>query len=537
MSKFNETEKKEKVKNYMGGRAFKQTPKEELVFAVLTTFIEDSYYESKNDRVDRIKSLVKTIVKKDPEFVAKLAIYTRKRFYMRSAFHLLIDALSEYHKGDSLVSQTIMAGVMRVDDLTEIVASLKSDGKIPNQVKKGISGVINKFNAYQFAKYKGSGKKVKLVDLFNIAHPKPSDMNVKAFKQLMKGELKNTETWESKLSAGEEKGNVFKNMIEKGEIGYMALLRNLRNILQTCDETTIEKAIEMLTNKEAVKKSKQLPFRFLSAYKEIESIKNGETKGIESRKKKDIVFEKEVKGKASKDSIDMVLEAIEKALMISIENLPLLDGKTVILSDNSGSMRGDSGGCSAISAMSKRTTADIANLFAAMYWSRCENTYVGLFGDRLISPKMDREKGLFDNYDIIDEDARKCGPSTEEGIFNAFTELIKRKEKVGRIIIFSDCQVCETCVWYDTNNNRGNDLNKLFEKYRTISPETMVYSVDLKGYGNTMFAGNVVKMSGWSEKIFQIMEYYEKGNSITNDIEALDISQEIEKNLKVRNQQ
>ena len=53
MAKFNE--KKETVTNlitnYMGELAFKQTPKEELIFSVLTSFFEDSYYESKESRI------------------------------------------------------------------------------------------------------------------------------------------------------------------------------------------------------------------------------------------------------------------------------------------------------------------------------------------------------------------------------------------------------------------------------------------------------------------------------------------------------
>ena len=58
-----------------------------------------------------------------------------------------------------------------------------------------------------------------------------------------------------------------------------------------------------------------------------------------------------------------------------------LNGKTLILSDNSGSMTGDSRGKSIISSMSNVKTSDIANLFEVMYWTKCKDTLVGLFGD------------------------------------------------------------------------------------------------------------------------------------------------------------
>jgi 60 kDa SS-A/Ro ribonucleoprotein len=50
------------------------------------------------------------------------------------------------------------------------------------------------------AKYKGDNKDVKLVDLVNIVHPVPTMRNKEALELLIKGELKNTQTWESKLS-------------------------------------------------------------------------------------------------------------------------------------------------------------------------------------------------------------------------------------------------------------------------------------------------------------------------------------------------
>ena len=48
-----------------------ETPKEELIFAVLTSFLEDKFYESSNERLKRIQELVVSI--NDPIFIAKLA--------------------------------------------------------------------------------------------------------------------------------------------------------------------------------------------------------------------------------------------------------------------------------------------------------------------------------------------------------------------------------------------------------------------------------------------------------------------------------
>ena len=469
MAKFRtKTKGKDATINYMGGKAFIQSPKEELAFSVATTFIEGSYYESKDKRIDRITELIEALAKKDSLFVGKLAYIVRKEWHMRSAFHLLTALLAKYHKGTSLVKNLIVKGVERPDDLSEIVSVF---GKpIPNQVKKGIREAFDKFDEYRLAKYKGRGKNFSLADLFNLVKPKPSKEKLALYKRLIEGKLKIPETWETKLSAGEEKKKVWKDLVLGNKIGYMALLRNLRNILKERDIETIKEACKQIADKEKVLKSKQLPFRFLSAFK-----------ALELKKETGLVFEKDT------DIYNIVKDAIVKAVGYSVGNIPLLKGRTVILTDNSGSMRGDVGGGSLISRMSTVKTSDIGNLFAMLYWLRADNTLVGLFGDKLIIPKLDREKNVFENFNIVDEKAEQCGAGTETGIFTMFEELIKGKEKVDRIVIFSDMQVGEGCEWYDTGIRRGRDFNKLFQRYREFSPKTKVYSIDLKGYGNKLF--------------------------------------------------
>ncbi len=500
MSKFNSKSEGRSVENYMGGHSFSQGKKEELAFAVLSSFIEDSYYESKEDRIKRIRILVKSIAEKDPLYLAKLAYVTRKEFHMRSSFHVLTAELARYHKGDALVKNLIKLAVERPDDLLEIVSYL---GKpIPNAVKKGVAEALTKFDAYQLAKYRGENKKFKLVDLFNLVRPKAPKDKVAIWKKLMKGELKSTNTWEARSSKGENKEKMWGELVGSNELGYMALLRNLRNILKSADAATIKDALVKIANKEAVLKSKQLPFRFLSAYNAIDEMD-----------KTDLVFEKEV------INHEKVIEALNKAVSYSVGNIPLLKGKTIILSDNSGSMRGDGGGDSLVSAFSNRTTADIANLFAVLYWTRANNTLVGLFGDSLITPKLDREKSVFENFKLINQTGSRVGESTEMGIFTMFEKLIEDKVIVDRIIIFSDCQVGTGCKWYDTGSRGGGDFNKLFSEYRKINPKVNVFSVDLRGLGNTLFADGVVQVAGWSDKIFDIIQLNERKEGLVKYIE------------------
>lgn len=97
-------------------------------------------------------------------------------------------------------------------------------------------------------------------------------------------------------------------------------------------------------------------------------------------------------------------------------------------------------------------------------------------------------------------------------------KLIKEKIKMDRIIIFSDCQVGTGCNWFG-NKFRGNDFNKLFQEYKqNVNSNVITYSVDLRGYGNTLFSDGVMTMSGWSNKIFDMMYALENGSTIMQEI-------------------
>jgi 60 kDa SS-A/Ro ribonucleoprotein len=515
---------KEVVTNYMGAKAYKLTPEMELYAAVATSVMNDTYYEKADERLQRLQDL---IAKNDPEFVSRLAIYAREQMYLRSVPLVLAIELAKNGQGNALISSTLSRVIQRADELTEALSyyqlANKRDGakklnRLSKQVQKGLALAFNKFDEYQFAKYNRPNTTVKLRDALFLVHPKAVDAQKQAiFDKIATDTLATPYTWETELSAlGQQKFESEKaraialemkweELVMSQKLGYMALLRNLRNILLNGSDAAFDMALDIIKDRKKVLQSKQFPFRFLSAYAEIEKLEE-EQSLIKS------LFE------SSKSKINRALKSLEEAVVISVENLPNIGGKTLILTDNSGSMRGDGGGASLVSAMSKRTTADIANLFAVLYWGKTEDTIVGLFGDKLITPKLDRQKSVFENFKIVNTEAMKCGPGTETGIFIMLEKLIKEKIMVDRIVIFSDCQIGKGCNWYDSLNRRANDFDKLFQAYRAINPSVMTYSIDLRGHGNTVFGEGIATISGWSEKIFSMMAALEKGNSVVDEI-------------------
>ena len=274
--------------NHEGAIAWRMTPEWELYTTVVTTMgVEDKFYESGEDRVRRIADLVRKV---KPEFVAQLAVYTREQMHLRSVPLLLLVELTQCHHGDSLVSRAVCRTIQRADEITELLMCYQwRTGKtdlsgLSCQLRKGLAEAFNKFDEYQFAKYDRKDRKVTLRDALILVHPKPKDdQQANIFRKIKSDTLETPVTWETELSAvgqhhfdsEEEKDNakreVWKKLVRSSRLGYMATLRNLRNMMKLgMDKETMQMVCDFSANPEAVRKSKQLPFRFLSAFLELQ---------------------------------------------------------------------------------------------------------------------------------------------------------------------------------------------------------------------------------------------------------------------------
>lgn len=331
--KFNKTKTARKTTNLAGASAYKaDNPETELVFAVLTTFLDDKHYETGDKRMERIINLAKQV---SHEFLAKLSVLARKDYNMRSVTVVLLGELAKLHKGDDLVKRAICKSATRVDDLIELTSYfLGKEEALPKQVKRGIRNALLKFDRYQLSKYQAKGKDVSLVDVFNLVHPKPelaTKEQAKAWKDLMNGALKAEGTIETVLSNSENVEEDFEKLVTSGKIGYMALLRNLNNMHKYKLSPEAEKlAAERLSDPEQVSKSKQLPFRFVTAFDAF---------------------------KGSQILRDAIVDALEH----SVGNVPVFKGKSLVALDVSGSMNGtgDRIGSIFAAALAKSNKADV----------------------------------------------------------------------------------------------------------------------------------------------------------------------------------
>jgi hypothetical protein len=296
------------------------TVSDELRRSVLSCLLwEDTFYESGEDIAARIYRLAHEAPMGE---VAALAIEARERFHLRHAPLLLLVALVDRNKtvadcqdpaAKSLTRDTIARVIQRADEAAELLAiywrlnpHARSNDKtkriqcVPASIRRGLARAVPKFDEYQLAKYDRE-EVIKVRDVLRIARPKPKgDDKRTLWGKAVARELAIPDTWESLLMRGKDKRATFTQLLADGKIGYLAVLRNLRNMVQAeVDEQLVRDAI--LARKGA---RRVLPFRYVAAARAAPQ------------------FE----------------PVIDEALRAAIEDMQALDGETRVLVDVSQSM-------------------------------------------------------------------------------------------------------------------------------------------------------------------------------------------------------
>lgn len=362
-----------------GGIGWSRDPKSELFLLAVSNMVgEDTFYESGKDRDQRFRELIRRVAIEDAVWVARFVPFLRDTMHLRSASVVMAAELVKVklETGQYGNRAIIDSALMRADEPAEMLGYWLSHygRKLPMPVKRGIAdATLRLYNERSALKYDGQSGAIRMGDVIDLTHPKPkAEWQTHLFRYLLDRrhnrdwpeegyplamitaahELESVEdrravlsdpdrltvagfTWE-RLSGwlkGPMDATAWQAVIPS--MGYMALLRNLRNF----DDAGIPESakggiIAKLADPVEVAKSRQLPLRFYSAWKAARSLSWG--------------------------------GALEAALNKSVENVPRLKGRSLILVDTSGSMN------SPQSERSKALRWELAALFGATLALRSE---------------------------------------------------------------------------------------------------------------------------------------------------------------------
>ena len=423
-------------------------------------------------------------------------VYTRNEGNLRSVSHLMGTLLAENVKGSSFLKPALVKSMIRPDDALEMVELWNKRNKgvmVPNSLRRAIKlSLENKWDSYQLKKYFGNGS-VKVSNLVNITHPSPkNNVQRKMFKQALEGTLPAIETAQTVNAGntGEDRADAYASMLVSRKLGYMAALKNIKNILESgATDETIDALVSLLENEKLVLKSRLLPFRFVQAYSIVDALSMDRIKA------------------------KRILKAIEQGFIYSSKNIPIVeDGESVALlldeSKSMGSLSRDE------ELTSKKPFAIGKTLMASMLIGLDKDKTLGyLWADNAREVSIDGSPMEFIKR------TNTIGGGTKLG--EAISLLIKSKTFVNKLIIFTDMQ--------ENSIGRGSKSFKdMINDYRKINPNVKVLFWNLKGYGGgtpMKLNDGILEVAGFSDKMLSIIpKMWKDKDALIREIESIDLA-------------
>lgn len=377
-----------------GGLGYERELKSELyLLAVANMAGEDTFYELKQDRDHRFRELVHVVTMEDPAWVAAFVPYLRGVMQMRSA--AVVMAAEYVVAGGPNGRAVVDSAILRGDEPAELLAYWVAQygRKVPKPVKRGLTdAVLRVYNERSALRYDGQSRGWRMGDVIEIIHPKPkAPWQSELFRFLLDerhhpgthveraddlgpllGVIRENRSWHrvpvnkrrdwlhahgadglaragvswealSGWLQGPMDAAAWEAVIPS--MGYMALLRNLRNFEEAGISPVAQQSIiATLTDPEMVARSRQFPLRFYSAYKATGST--------------------------------LWAHPLEQALELSLGNVPRLPGRSLVLIDVSVSMLNE------MSGRSEAQRWEIATVFGAAFAKAQKHADVYLFSDQ-----------------------------------------------------------------------------------------------------------------------------------------------------------
>jgi hypothetical protein len=391
---------------------------------------EKQFYVDGKDIATQIREQVALV---EPEVVSQIAVDAREINKLRHAPLLIVREMARLPRHKSVVADTLFRVIQRPDEITEFLAIYwQTELPVPNasrfglvrsmsktalttvsrksplsaQVKKGLAKAFTKFSEYQLAKYDRDGD-IKLRDVMFLVHAKPTTPAQAAlFQKVASRTLATPNTWETRLSAGENKREVFEDLIQTGQLGGLALLRNLRNMKEAkVQPNLIRQAIVGMDT------TRILPFRFIAAAR----------------------FAPEYEPE------------LEQALFNSIASQSKFPGHTVVLVDHSGSMD------TKLSEKSDMTRFDAATGVAMVLRERTERVSVYSFSDTVVPVPARRGFAL--------RDAIASSQGWSGTALGAAVNHVNARESYDRLVIITDEQQTDRAQARPLAGRKGYVIN------------------------------------------------------------------------------
>ncbi len=458
------------VRNEAGGSAYVLGPKHALAQFAATGCFNGTYYADADSQLDTLKSLIAQV--NDNVFLAKLAVYSRERAFMKDMPAALTATLAArdtvlFHKA---FDRAIDNGrVLRT--LFQMIRSGQFGKKsLSSSLQRAFQRWLNTASPEKLLSA-SIGNDPSLRDVFRMARPTPTDNARRAmFGWLTDKEqskwapatgadlaeqirllvaFRTAETAEQQVAllqgpSGDEnrpalharwdlladtaKGPVVWAAIAR-TMGPQALRMNL-NTLQRHgvfeDAAMVQTVAGRLADENEIRRSRQFPYQYFAAYLN-----------------------------ASDEVPHKIKAALHKAAEIACGNVPELSGSVIIGLDTSGSMSCAITGNRGRGATSKMRCIDVAALFAAAILRRSPDSVIIPFDTQAYDAKVDPSDSILSLSERL---AKYGGGGTDCSIPLREANARHSKRKFAGCVLVSDNEswvYSNRAFAYGTNGSTG----------------------------------------------------------------------------------
>ncbi|TWT68827.1 TROVE domain-containing protein [Crateriforma conspicua] len=527
--------------NEAGGPAYKFPAKHALAQLAATGTFGNVFYTSAQNQLDELRKLIDEV--DDNEFLAKLAVYSRERAYMKDMPAALLVTLSTR---DTALMHKVFDRVADNGRVLRTVFQMVRSGQFG---RKGLSSSLQRafqrwLNEASTGKLLLSsiGNDPSLRDVLRMARPTPKDdarralfgwltdkevekwapateadlpaevQSLKAFRAaeteeaqaLIAGDLQ--VRWD--LLADAAKGPIVWKAIAR-QMGPQALRMNLNTLLRhdvfkngnRPDDAMIDYVAGRIADPEAIRRSRQFPYQFLAAYLN-----------------------------AADEVPHKIKSALHDAAEIACGNILQLPAPVIIGLDTSGSMGCSVTGWQARGRASKMRCVDVAALFAAAILRRNPDSVVVPFDTRAYQAKIDPSDSILSLSARL---SKYGGGGTDVSL--PLVEANKRyaKRAFAAIVLVSDNE-----SWINSGRvygyGRGGSTGVMteWEKFKKTQrghgiADPKLVCIDIAPYGNTQAPDrqDILNIGGFSDAVFNVVSNFLESdtNRFVREVEAVEL--------------
>ncbi|MCA9292792.1 MAG: hypothetical protein KDA20_03145 [Phycisphaerales bacterium] len=479
--------------NEASGSAYAMTPEQALAQYAATGCLNATFYASAEDQLDTVLSLCGQV---SPEFIARTALYCRTEGHMKDLPALLCAVLSVRSPGlMAEVFDRVIDSPKMLRNFVQIVRSgavgRKSLGSLPKRMV--LQWLENRSD--EAILFGSVGNDPSIADIVKMVHPVPTTKQREALYGYLLGR-----TYEAAaLPEIVQQFEAFKSgtshvipdvpfqmltSLPLDKAAWKAIARNgswqmARMNLNTFarhgvfeDPEMVQLIEDKLSDPSLVRKARAFPYQLMAAHS------------------------------MASDAPRPILQALEDALEVSLDNVPAMSGKTYVFVDVSGSMHSPVTGYRK-GATSAVRCVDVAALVAASVLRKNPDAEVIPFHDRV-------ERLRLNPRDTVMTNAQKLAslPSGGTNCSAPMAEINRRKAHVDTVIYVSDNQ-----SWIDTAPNswrNGTATMREWEHVKTRLPQARMVCIDVQPYGSAQAPDreDILNVGGFSDAVFKVMRQF-----------------------------